>query len=174
MKQALGQKINFCVGRNVTRQKISDNVYSLDDFFNDLYGKNGYADSQNAKCVVSLTKNKAAVLSPQTAEKSLSSIFLLCEMDTDEIEPWYFCYIFNEDKDLIAQMKKLQQGAIGCMAKLNVSLISSLMIDPPLIERQKIIGKAYREILLLERLNREQTENRKIVALETLNRMNKN
>lgn len=174
MKQTLGQNINFCVGRNVTRQKISDNIYSLDDFYNDLYGKNGYMDRYNAKCVVSLTKNKAAVLSPRTENKSLSSIFLLCEMDTDKIDPWYFCYIFNEDKDLIAQMKRLQQGTIGCMVKLNVSLISSLMIEPPLIERQKIIGKAYREILLLERLNREQTENMKIAALETLNRMNEN
>ena len=174
MKQVLGKKINFCVGRNVTRQKISDNVYSLDDFYNDLYGKNGYAERPDERCVVSLTKNKAAVLSPRTADKSLSSIFLLCEMDTDEIDPWYFSYIFNEDKDLIAQMNKLQQGTIGCMAKLNVSLISSLMIDPPSIERQKIIGKAYREILLWERLNREQIKNRKIVALETLNKMNMN
>ena len=171
MNSVFGELVEFRMGRNTTRQDNKTGIYSLDDFYDDLYGRNGDV-CEDFKIAVSLTKNKSTVMSQKTVKKELSSIFLIGCPNVKIVDPWYFCYLFNEDKGVSEQMRRLQQGTFGCIAKLNVKTISMIEASIQPLEKQVVIGKTYREMLRNIRLRREQADNMSLFMLETLKKLN--
>lgn len=178
----LGEIVQFSLGKNLSRMDIdSDNVYSIEDFNNDLYGKtteNSMSMNKNmagtlsvGDCIVSLTKSQAVIVSEYSCGKYISTNFLKCSFDKKEISPWFLCYLINEDAEVSKQIKMNKQASNGFVTKLNSSTIAELVVSLPEIELQNQIGEMYRLILLQERLRIEQTSNWKILNMELLKKI---
>lgn len=159
MKQIiLDEIIEFTLGKNPTRIKDqSEEFYNPEDFENDLHCRNDIQEELG--CVISLIKSKASPISKQTEKKCITSNFLKCEFDKNVIDPWYFCYQFNEGKEFDQQITMYHQGTFLSVKKLNVKLISELKIRLPDIEKQRNIGELYRQSIIQNDLLMKQAEN---------------
>lgn len=158
MKQyILNEIIEFSLGKNPTRIKEKpEEIYTPEDFENDLHCKNSNWDELG--CIISFIKSKAAPVSTQIGTKCFTSNFLKCDFDTDVLDPWYFCYQFNEGKELEQQIAMYHQGTVLSVKKLTIKLISELKINLPEIEKQRKIGQIYRQSIIQHDLMLKQTE----------------
>lgn len=184
MVTTFGELIAFSVGTNMSRLStgVSDStIYTLEDFDSDLgyidecasiseqlvpKGKNAIATSGDV--LISVTRNQAGIVSSKNTGKFLNSNFIKCEFDEEKLYPWYFCYLFNESTSISRQIKKLQQGTIGCINRLTVSMIGSLEFELVDIKKQKNIGDLYRNMLVREQLTLKQMEDMKKYTLEII------
>ncbi len=150
--------IEFTLGKNPTRIKEQeDNLYTPEDFENDLHNINEIQEDQG--CIISLINSKAAPISTQTKNKCISSNFLRCDFDINVLDPWFFCYQFNEGRKLNQQINMFHQGTILSVKKLNVGTISALKINLPDIRKQREIGQLYKQSIFYNDLLIKQTEN---------------
>ncbi len=155
---ALNNIIVFSLGKNATRIKdMNGNLYTPEDFENDLHCKNEISENQG--CIISLIKSKASPVSRETELKCITSNFLKCDFDTNVLNPWYFCYQFNEGKELAQQISMFHQGTVLSVKKLNVKIISELKINLPDIERQRELGALYKQSIIQNDLLKMQAEN---------------
>lgn len=185
-----GDLITFSAGTNLTR--VSDDiseecVYSLEDFDSDLSSssqvcKASKVDIINTKStissegdvIISMTRNKAGIVSAENSGKYLNSNFVKCEFDKEKLYPWYFCYLLNESVTVSQQIKKMQQGTIGCINRLTISMIASLEFNLESLSQQKLIGDLYRNLLVRERLVKKQMEDIKKYTFEVIRRVDNN
>lgn len=143
----LDEIIEFTLGKNPTRIKEQgEELYTPEDFENDLHCKNNVQEKLG--CIISLIKSKASPVSIQTRNKCITSNFLICEFDNNIIDPWYFCYQFNEGKELEQQISMVHQGTVLSVKKLNVKIISELKMSIPAIEHQRRIGQLYKQSII--------------------------
>jgi hypothetical protein len=152
----LDEVITFTLGKNPTRMREESTVYSLEDFESDLHCEQQQGDA--AQCILNLIKSKVAPVSVQNANKCITSNFLYCNFDEQILDRWYFCYQFNEGKELEQQIAMFHQGTTLCVKKLNVKTIGELQIKLPDIETQRKIGRLYKQSLIQQRLLRKQAE----------------
>lgn len=156
--------ISFTLGNNSTRIKDTNKIiYSQDDFDMDLHGKNTV--NPGCGCIVNLMRSKAAPLSEENKGKSITANFLLCEFDDILLDPWYFCYLFNESPDFQKQIAKYSQGTILSVKRLNVQMIANMSIKLPDISKQTKLGNLYRQSVLQYDLMLEQAENVKTMTM---------
>ena len=185
-----GDLITFSAGTNLTR--VSDDiseerVYSLEDFDSDLSSssqvcrafkvgiKNTKSTiSSEGDVIISMTRNKAGIVSAENSGKYLNSNFVKCEFEKEKLYPWYFCYLLNESVTVSQQIKKMQQGTIGCINRLTISMIASLEFNLESLSQQKLIGDLYRNLLVRERLVKKQMEDIKKYTFEVIRRVDKN
>lgn len=168
MRKKMKEVIRFTLGKNPTRIREPEwERYSLDDLERDLLQPEG--DTQ--ECIISLISSMAAPLFSRNAGKPLTSNFLKCEMDPEVLNPWYFCYEFNEGKTLKGQIAKYYQGTTFSVKKLNRKDIEEMEIPLPDMEQQKIIGEMYRYLMRREFLMKKQTENMKKVTLTVISKI---
>lgn len=154
----LNEIIEFTLGKNPTRIKDQgDDLYNPEDFENDLHCKNNIQNDLG--CIISLIKSKSAPVSIQTKDKCITSNFLICKFNENILDPWYFCYQFNEGKSLEQQICMYHQGTVLSVKKLNVKIISELKVDLPDISIQRQIGQLYRQSIIQKDLMIKQAEN---------------
>lgn len=160
--------IQFAVGKNATRLRdLPENeLYSADDFERDLHCI--YDDCKGNECVINLVKSKAAPLSEVNALKCITSNYIMCTFDTEVLDSWYFCYQFNAGQSIDQQIAMFHQGTTLCVKRLTVKSIGDLVIDLPRIEKQRIIGKMYKQFLIQNDLMNKQVENYKKMMLKTI------
>ena len=95
----LNDVIKFTIGKNPTRIKEQEaNVYSLEDFENDLYGIT--AEGDKSECIINLIKSKVAPVSLDNQNKCITSNFLKCEFNQQILDKWYFVISFMREKNL--------------------------------------------------------------------------
>ena len=166
----LDEIIEFSLGKNVTRIKEQDTeIFTPEDFERDL--SSGDNECNTYGCIVNLIKSKAAPISVHTESKVITQNFLKCLLDESKILPWYFCYQFNEGKELEQQIAMFHQGTTLSVKKLNVKTISDLKIYLPDLEKQKLIGNAYRKSILQYQLYLKQAEDIKKYTLEMIRKI---
>lgn len=166
----LDELIEFTIGKNVTRiNNKTDFLYSQEDFNKDLQNVEGECLSRS--CVINLIQTKAAPLSKDIKKKCLTSNFLLCSFDIDILDPWYFCYQFNEGKHFKHQISRYHQGSTVSVKKLSISSIRELQIKLPSIEKQRAIGNMYRQSILQYELMCKQANNMKQLVLSVITKM---
>lgn len=185
-----GDLITFSAGTNMTRLSADipdDSIYTLEDFDRDLSSLNQKyleVDTSITKgksvisvagdVVISMTRNQAGIVSSESNGKYLNSNFVKCEFDRSKLYPWYFCYLLNESGAISQQIKKLQQGTIGCINRLTISMIGSLEFELEDIMQQKIIGDLYRNMLIREHLTIKQMEDMRRYTLELIKKVDNN
>ena len=91
--------------------------------------------------------------------------------DQNELDPWYFCYQFNEGKSLEQQISKYHQGTTLSVKKLNIKSIGELKIPMLEKEKQRQIGRLYRQSMIQKDLLERQAENISRLAAETIRRI---
>ncbi len=166
----LEEIIEFSIGKNTTRIKEQGfSIYTPEDFEQDLLS--GVNESNTSGCIINLMKSKAAPISYSTESKIITQNFLKCLLDESKILPWYFCYQFNEGKELEQQIAMFHQGTTLSVKKLNVKTISDLKINLPDLEKQKLIGDAYRKSILQYQLYLKQAEDIKKYTLEMIRKI---
>lgn len=185
-----GELITFSAGTNMTRlsKDIPDNsIYTLEDFDRDLssstiesfekdiIGNKGKSViSSTGDVVISMTRSQAAIVSLENGGKYLNSNFVKCAFDRNKLYPWYFCYLFNESTVINQQIKKLQQGTIGCINRLTINMISSLEFELEDITLQKIIGELYHNMLIRECLALKHINDMRTYTLEIIKKVDNN
>lgn len=168
--KCLDEIIIFTLGKNITRLKNQrDDIYTPDDFEKDLHSIN--KTNEKSDCVINLIRSKAAPLSEETEEKCLTSNFLLCSIDTKVLDPWYFCYQFNEGKSFEQQISMYHQGNTLSVRKLNIQSISKLKIQLINLGKQKLIGNIYKQSIIQNDLMKRQAEDIRNLALETIRKI---
>lgn len=166
----LDEIIEFSLGKNVTRIKEPDTEkYTPEDFERDLLSGDNQCNTYG--CIINLIKSKATPISVYTESKVITQNFLKCFLDESKILPWYFCYQFNEGKELEQQIAMFHQGTTLSVKKLNVKTISDLKINLPDLEKQKLIGDAYRKSILQYQLYLKQAEDIKKYTLEMIRKI---
>lgn len=185
-----GDLVTFSVGTNMTRLSenvVDDAIYTLEDFDNDLssFGKECICDnvplakgkgvvSTAGDVIISMTRNRACIVSQESSGKYLNSNFVKCEFDKEKLYPWYFCYLVNESPSISQQINKMQQGTISCINRLTISMIGSLIFELEGISKQRVVGDLYRNMLIQERLTLQQVANLKRYTLEVIKRVDNN
>lgn len=166
----LDEIIEFSLGKNVTRIKEQDTeIFTPEDFERDL--SSGDNECNTYGCIINLIKSKAAPISVHTESKVITQNFLKCLLDESKILPWYFCYQFNEGKELEQQIAMFHQGTTLSVKKLNVKTISDLKINLPDLNKQRLIGNAYRKSILQYQLYLKQAEDIKKYTLEMIRKI---
>lgn len=162
--------IQFTIGKNGTRLKNSgEDIYTQEDFEKDLHSQNDVPEE--TECIINLIKSKAAPLSKQTNGKCLTSNFLKCSFNSEILDPWYFCYQFNEGKDFERQINMFHQGITLSVKKLSIKSIGELEIHLPDIKKQRLIGCIYQQSIIQKDLMIQQAENMSILTMEIIKKI---
>ncbi|SES05941.1 restriction endonuclease subunit S [Lachnobacterium bovis] len=167
---SLIEVMEFSLGKNVTRLKEqNEDIYTPEDFECDL--TNRIITGETYGCIINLIKSKAAPITVNTEKKVITQNFLKCKLDETKILPWYFCYKFNESKDLEQQIAMYHQGTTLSVRKLNVKTIGDLKIKLPDLEKQKLIGEGYRKSILQHELYLKRANDIRKYTLEMLRKI---
>ena len=154
----LEELVQFALGKNVTRLKNSGNaIYTPEDFEKDLHSIN--QSKEASECIISMIKSKAAPVSKETENLCNTSNFLKCSFDSDTLDPWYFCYQFNEGREIEEQVVRYYQGNTLSVKKLTIQSIGGLTMPLLGIEQQHIVGELYRKAIIQRDLIIQQAEN---------------
>ena len=89
----------------------------------------------------------------------ITSNFLKCSFDSDTLDPWYFCYQFNEGREIEEQVVRYYQGNTLSVKKLTIQSIGGLTMPLLGIEQQHIVGELYRKAIIQRDLIIQQAEN---------------
>ncbi|MEF2767076.1 MAG: hypothetical protein U0O05_05150 [Dorea phocaeensis] len=170
MDKHLDELMKFTIGKNQTRiTDFQQGLYTPDDFEQDLHSVSQFVETK--KCVINLIRSKAAPLSEKTKEKCLTSNFLKCSFDTNILDPWFFCYQFNESKTVEEQISRLHQGNTLCVKKLTMRSVSEIKIPLYDIKKQRMIGKIYRQMIIHKDLMLHQAENMENLTLAIIKKI---
>lgn len=166
----LSEIVQFTLGKNPTRIREQTNeLYTSEDFEKDLHGI--HTVKEDLGCIINLINSKCSPISEQTKTKYITSNFLKCDFDTERIFPWYFCYQFNEGKNLEQQIAMYHQGTTLSVKKLNVKIMGELKMFLPEIEKQRLIGNLYKQSLIQNDLMIKQAENLRELTMALIRRM---
>ena len=170
-KKCLSDMIDFSLGDNPSRMKVDEaDIYTQDDLLRDLSGEND-ATLENPACIINLMRSNAAPLSKSTAKKKITSNFLYCQIDSSYLDPWYFCYQFNEGAEIQQQINRYSQGTVLSVKRLNMQMIGDMQLSVPDMAKQKTIGAIYRQSVKQYTLLRKQADDLKTMTLATIRKI---
>ena len=154
------------VGPNSTRirgQYPEVPVYSVLDLEDDLFQKpsemvtsheehSGPAFTKAGNLLISIIKEKACIVSEGNGGKLFTSAFIRCQYDEKILDPWFFCFFFNESEE-VGKIIHVRSGMPGLgYYHLNTEIIGQIEIDLPPLEKQKTLGSLYQGCLKQLRL----------------------
>lgn len=106
---------------------------------------NTYSLTQNKDVVVGLSSGKAIVIDNKRANRLiLSNLAIIRIKDTNLLDPYYLCWLINNNK---AEIRKMQQGTTA-VSIIPLSKLKSFDVTLVPIETQRTIGK-------IDELNRQ-------------------
>lgn len=169
-RMRLSDMVTFSLGDNPSRMKVAESdIYTQEDLVKDLSGEN--ATMESSVCIINLMRSNAAPLSKQTATKKITSNFLHGKLNSDYLDPWYFCYQFNEGAEIQQQISRYSQGTVLSVKRLNMQMIGDMQIPVPDMEKQKAIGAIYRLSVKQHALLCKQAEDLKAMTLATIRKI---
>ena len=99
---------------------------------------NTYSLTQNKDVVVGLSSGKAIVIDNKRANRLiLSNLAIIRIKDTNLLDPYYLCWLINNNK---AEIRKMQQGTTA-VSIIPLSKLKSFEVTLVPIETQRTIGK---------------------------------
>ncbi len=159
--QVLGELVAFLPGLNPTRAEKKyhfsvDDYYDQNDFLNDYKVKKVCGKSclnhdlglDEGDIVISVTLQKAAIVSHANVGKVPTLNFVKVEFKSDVLDKKYFVYLFNEHSSIQRQKARELQGT-GSMLRIPISSLNELKVPIIPLSDQKIIGEAYMKLLKL-------------------------
>lgn len=113
--------------------------------------------------VINVTTNEATIVSPLNEGKILtqSSIKIIIK-DSEQLDIWYLCYLFNDSQIIKKQLYALMEGTVlKRSTQLNIKNLDIPLIP---IHEQKRIGEVYRVFMKRKglRIQREEEEQKSI------------
>ena len=181
----------FYAGINISRVSINDDkldnwAYTIEDFETDFscvscpnnridfVGKDKKLEVNAGDCIISLAKSKATIVGNSNVGKCITANFIKCDLDTQKINPWFFCFMFNENTEIKKQLNMSMQGTISCIKRITLADLKSLEIDKtklPSLDQQRIIGHLYYDAIKNETLIKKKAEQQKEIILATLKQL---
>lgn len=99
---------------------------------------NTYSLTQNKDVVVGLSSGKTIVIDNKRANRLiLSNLAIIRIKDTNLLDPYYLCWLINNNK---AEIRKMQQGTTA-VSIIPLSKLKSFDVTLVPIETQRTIGK---------------------------------
>lgn len=160
----LEEILRMSVGQNSTRIKNLYGdipVYSVADLENDLFQRPseeapldnaGPEFTKEGELLISIIKEKACIVGSGNAGKLFTSAFIRCQYDEKALDPWFFCFFFNES-EAVGREIHLRSGMPGLgYYHLNSEIVGQIVIELPPMEKQQTLGKLYRGCLRQQRL----------------------
>lgn len=99
---------------------------------------NTYSLTQNKDVVVGLSSGKAIVIDNKRANRLiLSNLAIIRIKDTNLLDPYYLCWLINNNK---AEIRKMQQGTTA-VSIIPLNKLKSFDVTLVPIETQRTIGK---------------------------------
>ena len=99
---------------------------------------NTYSLTHNKDVVVGLSSGKAIVIDNKRANRLiLSNLAIIRIKDTNLLDPYYLCWLINNNK---AEIRKMQQGTTA-VSIIPLSKLKSFEVTLVPIETQRTIGK---------------------------------
>lgn len=93
--------------------------------------------------VVGLSSRKAFVIDETRSNNLLLSNFALIRiLDTNILDPHYFCWLLNEDLQFQKYIDQKMQGSANVII-LSINNVKDIELELPDIEKQKMIGEIY-------------------------------
>lgn len=162
---------------SISMQELSYYVGILDSF--DNYTKSKVSSSKLASCiftkqkdiVVGLSSRKAMVIEEERSNKLLLSNFALVRVDVNKLDPYYFCWLFNENLQFQKSLEQKVQGSANVFI-LPINTLKELELDLPNINIQRKVGLLYDLYRKRERLDKQIMEKEKLVINHQLNKIN--
>jgi len=142
------------VGQNISR--LSDEelkeqpFYTFDDLNFDLcqmddIKQKGHPENNHltytGDIVISFVGTKATIVTEENKGKLLNQNFAKIMIDNTLVDPYYFCYILNESKQIQKQKNIFMQGTN--LPKMTPAILKELDVHLPTLQKQKFIGNAY-------------------------------
>ena len=163
---------------SISMQELSYYVGILDSF--DNYTKSKISASKLPSCiftkqkdiVVGLSSRKAMVIEEERSNKLLLSNFALVRVDVNKLDPYYFCWLLNENLQFQKNLEQKVQGSAHVFI-LPINTLKESELDLPNINIQRKIGLLYDLYRKREHLDKQIMEKEKLVINYQLNKMNK-
>lgn len=162
---------------SISMQELSYYVGILDNF--DNYTRSKVSASKLHSCiftkqkdiVVGLSSRKAMVIEEERSNKLLLSNFALVRVDANNLDPYYFCWLFNENLQFQKSLEQKVQGSAN-VSILPINTLKELELDLPNINIQRKVGLLYDLYRKRERLDKQIMEKEKLVINHQLNKIN--
>lgn len=162
---------------SISMQELSYYVGILDNF--DNYTKSKVSLSKLTSCiftkqkdiVVGLSSRKAMVIEEERSNKLLLSNFALVKADVNKLDPYYFCWLFNENLQFQKSLEQKVQGSAN-VSILPINTLKELEFNLPNINIQRKVGLLYDLYRKKERLSKQIMEKEKLVINYKLNKIN--
>ncbi len=163
---------------SISMQELSYYVGIVDNF--DNYAKSKVSSSKLLSCiftkqqdvVVGLSSRKAMVIEENRSKKLLLSNFALVRVDVNKLDPYYFCWLFNENLQFQKLLEQKVQGSAN-VSILPIKTLKELELELPNIDIQRKVGLIYDLYRRRERLNKQIMQKEKILMNYQLNKINK-
>jgi len=99
-------------------------------------------------CVIHLYKGLAYPVTVQSSGNYLTSNCIRCVFrERGKLDPWYFCYLFNEAAELQQQKSASAGSSVTATLRLSLSEIKKYEVSLPPYELQAKLGDIYRQSL---------------------------
>ena len=162
---------------SISMQELSYYVGILDSFDNYTKSKvslsklSSYIFTKQKDIVVGLSSRKAMVIEEERSNKLLLSNFALVRADMSKLDPYYFCWLLNENLQFQKRLEQKVQGSAN-VSILPINTLKELELDLPNINIQRKVGLLYNLYRKRERLCKIIMEKENIVMNYHLNKIN--
>lgn len=163
----LKELVRFIPGVNQSRmgEKFENKIivyYSQSDFELDFYFENSVnkrkisnfsftkLSLKKGDVIISNTRQLAAMVSEENANKVLPMNFTKIDFLNDYLDKQYFLFLFNSYKEILHQKEREIQGN-GPIQKIPLRSLGQFSIPYLDLAQQKLIGKAYVEMLQIQK-----------------------
>lgn len=163
---------------SISMQELSY-IVGLSDI-SDNHGKIKILKSKKDSCVltqqkdivVGLSSKKAFVVDEKRSNSLLLSNFALVRVnDINVLDPYYFCWLLNENLHFQRYIDQKTQGSANVII-LSINNLKDIEIALPDIEKQKLIGKIYELGRLRDRISQQLLEKTKLARNYNLMKFN--
>lgn len=104
---------------------------------------NSFIYTQQKDIVVGLSSRKAMVVEEERSTRLLLSNFVRVRIsDFSKLDPYYFCWLFNENLQFRNENSKYSQGSAN-VSVLSINELKKTNLELPNINTQRIIGQVY-------------------------------
>ncbi|CZQ85639.1 restriction endonuclease type i hsds [Trichococcus palustris] len=125
--------------------------------------------AEQGMLLISLTTNKAAIVSTEHEGHLLTSNYVRVAYDANKIDPNYFCYVYNESDEVKKQIAMNEQGA-SLVSRLSLQQLRKFELFCPPLEDQHRVGAIYRLQQKRELLKLEKSKLEKLAVHALLNK----
>ncbi|MEL0537315.1 restriction endonuclease subunit S [Staphylococcus debuckii] len=117
--------------------------------------------------VVNMMNGECSLIGSAHSGALLPYNYTRIDIDTNEIDPEYFVYWFNEAPEALAQLHQFKQGG-SLVKKITTKQLQQMQMTLPPIEKQRIIGKIAKKRRQLKYLKQKREALMDLYLKETL------